>query len=82
MWKKTVSLYRSCDSGGDGVAKVGRPKVENPRAETMYLRLTAQEKDTLEKYASKHGLNKTQVVVKGIQALIDADEKNNNSAAG
>lgn len=74
-----IQLYYYCKDytffGGDGVAKTGRPKVENPRSEKMYIRLTTEEKETLEQYASKHGLSKTQVIVKGIRVLSENDQK-------
>lgn len=59
--------------GGGGMAKTGRPKVENPRSEGLYIRLTEKERDNLEEYATKHSLTKTQAVVRGIELLKEED---------
>jgi len=64
-------IYRDYGLGGSRVARTGRPKSENPRSEVLYIRLTLEEKESLEKYAAKHNLSKTQAVVKGIQNLLN-----------
>lgn len=55
------------------MARTGRPKSEKARSEVLNFRLTPEEKVDLEQYAAKHGLTKTQTVMKGVQYLMDAD---------
>jgi len=52
---------------------MGRPKAKNPRSHKLDIRLTEEEHAELEVCAKKHGLTKTQAVVKGIQYLKELD---------
>ena len=55
--------------GGDNMAKMGRPKADNPKSEIVTLRLLPEQKARLEAYARKCGLTKTQVVLKALELL-------------
>lgn len=56
------------------MAKMGRPKAKDPRSQKLDIRLTEQEYTDLELCVKKHGLTKTQAVVRGIQYLKDLDK--------
>jgi len=71
LYIKDMIIYRDYDLGGRMVARTGGPKSENPRSEVLHIRLTLEEKENLGKYAAKHNLSKTQVVVNGIQNLLN-----------
>lgn len=53
------------------MAKMGRPKAESPRLKTLSVRVTKEEYQKLQEYASKHDLTITQVVHKGVNLLYD-----------
>lgn len=48
------------------VAKMGRPKSDNPKKSLIGLKLTEQEAARLKEYASKHDMTITQVLQRGI----------------
>ncbi len=49
------------------MAKVGRPKAENPRIYRVGVRLREDEIKKLKEYASKHNMTLAQVLQKGIE---------------
>ncbi|MDL2301030.1 CopG family transcriptional regulator [Lachnospiraceae bacterium OttesenSCG-928-D06] len=51
------------------MARTGRPKLENPRSEGVYIRLTEEEHTNIKEYASKHNLTITQTLVEGFNVL-------------
>ena len=55
------------------LARTGRPRLENPRSEGVFMRLTKEEHAEIEEYAKKHNLTITQTLVDGFRAL---QEKN------
>lgn len=57
------------------VAKMGRPKSENPKNTLMGLKLTEQEAAKLKKYAFKHDMTITQVLQRGIDLQYAMEEK-------
>ena len=57
------------------MARIGRPKAENPRSYKLDVRLTEKEHMDLDAYAREHGLTKTQTVVIGIQHLLEMDKQ-------
>lgn len=59
------------------MARTGRPRLENPRKEGVFIRLTEQEHTEIIEYAAEHNLTITQTLVEGFQAL-----KNQQSAIG
>lgn len=51
------------------MARIGRPKSEQPRIKTISVRVTIPEFEKLKEYASKNNLTITQSVHKGIDTL-------------
>ena len=51
------------------MARTGRPKSDNPRENGVFIRLTRDEHENLKKYASRHNLTITQVLVNGFKEL-------------
>ena len=56
------------------MARTGRPKLENPRKEGIFIRLTEQEHIDIRAYAEKHNLTITQTLVRGFQALQEQEK--------
>lgn len=55
------------------MAKTGRPRLEDPRSEGVFIRLTKDEHAEVVKYAREHNLTITRTLVDGFKAL---QEKN------
>lgn len=51
------------------MARTGRPRLENPRSEGVFIRLTEDEHTDIKEYASKYNLTITQTLVEGFHAL-------------
>ena len=49
--------------------RTGRPRLETPRDQALYIRLTAAEQDAIRTYAVTHHLTITQTLIKGFEAL-------------
>ncbi|MFQ8661995.1 MAG: hypothetical protein ACLR9S_00115 [Lachnospiraceae bacterium] len=56
------------------MAKMGRPKVDDPREYRVTLRLSSAERKLLEAYAEKHELTKAQVLKRGLEVLYKLEE--------
>ena len=54
------------------ISPAGKPKIENPKNETLKIRLTKQESELLEKCAEKMKTTKTEIINKGIR-LVDEE---------
>ena len=50
--------------------KTGRPKSDNPRKETVALRLTQEERKEIEEYAATHNMTITQVLKAGVKEVL------------
>ena len=59
------------------MAKMGRPKLENPRSEGVFIRLTKDEHTDIVEYASTHNLTITQTLVQGFKKLQEQDDTKN-----
>ena len=57
------------------MAKMGRPKSDSPKLKSIGVRLSDEEYEKLQKYASAHHLTITQKVLKGIRLLLDIPGK-------
>lgn len=57
--------------------KNGRPKLENPRSEGVFIRLTKDEHTDITEYASSHDLTITQTLVQGFRKLQEQDNTEN-----
>lgn len=67
--------YNGYVSKGDySMAKMGRPKSDNPKDYRVTVRFSNQERISLEAYAEKHDLTKVQVLKKGLELLYGQDE--------
>ena len=51
------------------MARMGRPKLENPRSEGVFIRLTKDEHTDITEYASSHDLTITQTLVQGLSLI-------------
>lgn len=59
------------------VARTGRPRLENPRKEGVFIRLTVDEHTRLREYAESHNLTITQTLVQGFNLLRQQDTAQN-----
>lgn len=60
------------------LAKMGRPKSDNPKKIVVGLKLTEEEAVKLKKYASKHDMTITQVLQRGIDWQYSMEESENS----
>lgn len=61
------------------VAKMGRPKSETPKLNTLSVRVTDNELKELRAYADSHGMTITQLLQTGVKLLLqtpDAEVQN------
>lgn len=49
--------------------RTGRPKVDNPMNERLYVRVSKQEKDEIMKFSSESGYSILQLIRAGIEKL-------------
>ena len=59
------------------MARMGRPKLENPRSEGVFIRLTKDEHTDITEYDSSHDLTITQTLVQGFRKLQEQDNTEN-----
>ena len=59
------------------MARMGRPKLENPRSEGVFIRLTKDEHTDITEYASSHDMPITQTLVQGFRKLQEQDNTEN-----
>ena len=59
------------------MARMGRPKLENPGSEGVFIRLTKDEHTDITEYASSHDLTITQTLVQGFRKLQEQDNTEN-----
>jgi len=57
------------------MAKVGRPKADNPKDERITLRLREEEMHRLSVYAEKMGITKSQAMEKALELLFDQERE-------
>lgn len=56
------------------MARTGRPLLENPRSEGVFIRLTKDEHTDITEYANDHNLTITQTLVQGFYTMVDKDK--------
>lgn len=56
------------------MAKMGRPKSNNPKNNLFGLKLTDEEAAKLREYASKHGMTITEMLQRGIELQYQMEE--------
>ena len=49
--------------------KIGRPKVDNPKSERLYIRVTPEEKVQIYKFAKENGFTLLELLYKGIESV-------------
>lgn len=52
----------------------GRPKIDDPRANKVSMRLSNEELQRFEAYAAKHGLSKADTLRKAVEELLKRDK--------
>lgn len=57
------------------MAKMGRPKSDNPRVKSIGIRMLDEEREKLLQYASEHNKTITEVVLEAVNRLYEAEEK-------
>lgn len=55
------------------MAKMGRPKVDNPKKKSIGIRMS-EEREKLLRYASEHNKTITEIVQEAVNRLYEADE--------
>lgn len=58
------------------MAKVGRPKSDNPKKTLIGLKMTSDEANRLKEYASKHNMTVTEVLQKGLEIQYEQEGGN------
>ena len=56
------------------MARTGRPRLENPRSEGVFIRLTKDDHTDITEYANDHNLTITQTLVQGFYTMVDRDK--------
>ena len=56
------------------MARTGRPRLENPRSEGVFIRLTKDDHTDITEYANDHNLTITQTLVQGFYTMVDKDK--------
>lgn len=59
------------------MARTGRPRLENPRTQGIFIRLTEDEHTNIKSYAKEHNLTITQTLVEGFKSLKTQEEAEN-----
>ena len=57
------------------MAKVGRPKTEDPKDERVTIRLKEEDMRRLKEYADRLGVSKSEVLAQGLSMLLDQDRR-------
>lgn len=60
------------------MAKMGRPRLEVPRKDRIFIRLTEQEHIDIKAYAAEHNLTITQTLVSGFYSLKNQNQTTDN----
>ena len=53
------------------MAKVGRPKIENPKVNKISVRLSDEEHEKLIEFAKEHSMTKAEACKKGVEILYE-----------
>lgn len=53
------------------MAKVGRPKIENPKVNKISVRLSDEEHEKLIEFAKEHSMTKAEAFKKGLELLCE-----------
>ena len=55
--------------------RTGRPKLDNPKTESIHLRLSKQDRDIVDEYCKQENIPKTEAIRRGIRKLEDDIKK-------
>lgn len=50
-------------------AKMGRPKLDNPKSERLYIRVTPEEKVRIYNFAKENGYTLLELLYRGIESV-------------
>ena len=64
-----IEKFKFFGKDGDKMGKVGRPKAEIPRSESLTLRFSKFEREKISRVAEKKNLTITEAILKGIDLL-------------
>ena len=64
-----------CLGGGLVMAKMGRPKVGNPKTKTVAMRLTPEQYDEVNAYSRNKGQTVTKTLLQGYYLLREKDKE-------
>jgi predicted DNA binding CopG/RHH family protein len=53
------------------MAKLGRPKTDNPKNKIITVRLRGEDFNALKKYVSEHNITITEAIVRAIKLMIE-----------
>lgn len=78
-YTKSIMVGISDSCGGAGwrcvwVAKMGRPKSDAPKLNTLSIRVTDKERQKLQEYADSHGMTITQLLQTGVDLLLQTPD--------
>lgn len=57
------------------MAKMGRPRSENPKQNILTLRVTDQDRDEIKAYARLHNLSVTQTLLGAFKLMVKEEQK-------
>ena len=57
------------------MAKMGRPRAENPKQNILTLRVTDQERDEIKAYARLHNLSVTQTFLDAFKLMVKEEKQ-------
>lgn len=55
--------------------RIGRPKLDNPKTESIHLRLSKEDREIIDGYCKQENIPKTEAIRRGIRKLKDDIKK-------
>ena len=75
MFHKKYNEERDIRKGVLRMAKMGRPKTDDPREKSLGVRVTNDEYKVIKEYAKEHDMTITETLLKGVKELIKEPAK-------
>lgn len=69
MCAQYIIIVRTAKGGAYMSPKAGRPFSENPKAERLYIRVTAEEKKRIMEFCDDHKVSALDLIRKGMDAI-------------
>lgn len=67
---RTIYIKCADNKGGVGVSpSQGRPKIENPKTERLFIRVTPKEKAEIQEFTKKSGYSLLELIRMGIESV-------------